>query len=79
LLLIEIGRGCGYGVMGCGDDVMMQWCDVVLWWWCRAFIVSLSTEETLRVFKLSKKEDGGSNMAQVAFDFPKVSPPHNLL
>jgi len=41
--------------------------------------VSLSTDETLRVFKLSKKDDGGSSTAQVAFDFPKVAPPCSLL
>jgi len=39
----------------------------------RAFIVSLHTEETVRVFKMSKKEDSGTSTAQVAFDFPKVA------
>jgi len=35
--------------------------------------VSLNTEESVRVYKLSKKEDTGTVTAQVAFDFTKVS------
>ena len=38
---------------------------------CRAFIAWLHSEETVRVFKLNKKEETGP-AAQVAFDFPKV-------
>jgi len=42
--------------------------------------VSLHTEETVRVFKMSKKEDSATSTAQVAFDFPKVEtfPYHSL-
>ena len=35
--------------------------------------MSLNTEESVRVYKLSKKEDTGTVTAQVAFDFTKVS------
>jgi len=35
--------------------------------------VSLNTEESVRVYKLSKKEDTGAVTAQVAFDFTKVT------
>ena len=35
--------------------------------------MSLHTDETVRVFKMSKKGDSVTNTAQVAFDFPKVA------
>ena len=35
--------------------------------------MSLNTEESVRVYKLSKKEDTGTVTAQVAFDFTKVT------
>ena len=37
--------------------------------------MSLNTEESVRVFKLSKKEDTNSVTAHVAFDFAKVTSP----
>jgi len=39
----------------------------------RAFIVSLHTDQSVRVFKLNKKEDTGTVTANVAFDFPEVT------
>jgi len=41
--------------------------------------VSLHTEETVRVFKLSKKDDSATSSAQVAFDFPQVKVPPRII
>lgn len=40
----------------------------------RAFVVALSVELTIRVFKLNKKQDGGTSslFATAEYDFPKV-------
>ncbi|XP_066238474.1 transducin beta-like protein 2 isoform X2 [Saccopteryx leptura] len=38
---------------------------------CRAFIVWLANEDTLRVFKMTKREDGGYTFTATPEDFPK--------
>ncbi|XP_044532364.1 transducin beta-like protein 2 [Gracilinanus agilis] len=38
---------------------------------CRALITWLAYADTIRVFKMSKKEDGGSSFQPMAEDFPK--------
>lgn len=38
---------------------------------CRAFIVWLANGDTLRVFKMTKREDGGYTFTATPEDFPK--------
>ena len=41
----------------------------------RAFISCLATGNSIRVFKLAKKEDGSSSTITASMDFPKVCHP----
>ncbi|ESO04935.1 hypothetical protein HELRODRAFT_99280 [Helobdella robusta] len=44
----------------------------------KAFLVTLFSEETIRVYKMAKKEDGTLGKIQSAFDFPEKCP-HEVL
>lgn len=46
-----------------------------MWVFCvyRAFIVSLGNDNTVRILRIGKKEDGSPGNITAALDFPKVS------
>ena len=46
---------------------------MVLLFSSRAFIVSLANHNTVRIFRIGKKEDGSPGNITAALDFPKVN------
>ena len=55
---------------------MAYFISAVLLYCClfRAFIVSLANHNTVRIFRIGKKEDGSPGNITAALDFPKVTP-----